>query len=129
MEKLKPTMSIIDEIKKDHYRWIYYMFEVLNELHIHNFYHTDLSSGNIMGKKFIDFGYHPAVGTKFFTGDQNDTLEQKDISALAKYLIFLVYILITFKNEVKIMSNCMIINAMFIQNDTLWVYRSISRRP
>ncbi len=32
------------------------------------------------------------------------------------------YILITFKNEVKIMRNCLIINAMFIQNDTLWVY-------
>ncbi len=30
-------------------------------------------------------------------------------------------ILITFENEVKIMRNCLIINVMFIQNDTLWV--------
>ncbi len=33
-------------------------------------------------------------------------------------------ILITFENEVKIMRNCLIINVMFIQNDTLWVYTS-----
>ncbi len=32
-------------------------------------------------------------------------------------------ILITFKNEVKIMRNCLIINVIFIQNDTLWVYQ------
>ncbi len=31
------------------------------------------------------------------------------------------YILITFENEVKMIRNCLIINVMFIQNDTLWV--------
>ncbi len=31
-------------------------------------------------------------------------------------------ILITIKNEVKMIRNCLIINVMFIQNDTLWVY-------
>ncbi len=31
-------------------------------------------------------------------------------------------ILINIKNEVKMICNCPIINVMFIQNDTLWVY-------
>ncbi len=30
--------------------------------------------------------------------------------------------LITFENEVKMIRNSLIINVMFIQNDTLWVY-------
>ncbi len=32
------------------------------------------------------------------------------------------YILITIENEAKMIRKCLIINVMFIQNDTLWVY-------
>ncbi len=38
-------------------------------------------------------------------------------------LIYFGYILITF--EIKMIRNCLIINVMFIQNDTLWVYTHI----
>ncbi len=35
---------------------------------------------------------------------------------------FLGYILIAIESEVKMIRNCLIINVMFIQNDTIWVY-------
>ncbi len=43
------------------------------------------------------------------SGNNNDNLNSDE------------YILITIESEVKMIRNCLIINVMFIQNDTLWI--------
>ncbi len=45
-----------------------------------------------------------------------------------KSICILIYILITIKNEVKMIRNYPIINVMFIQNDTLWVCHKLILR-
>ncbi len=60
-----------------------------------------------------------------FTGKNPDDLKEKILKKFSRLNKELYkndpYILITFENEVKMIRNCLIINVMFIQNDTLWV--------
>ncbi len=51
---------------------------------------------------------------------QKDLMMEK-ISYQKKMLKETLDILITIENEAKMIRNCLIINVMFIQNDTLWV--------
>ncbi len=79
----------IEECCSNFYKWIKSMYEKLIKLHSNNIYHTDFDLSNFKGYKLIDFEKHKKEnGHFFFSGNNKSTLAVKDISGLARCLLY-----------------------------------------
>ncbi len=91
-------------------------------------YYMDPDNGFIINELLINIGksFNDFILTSFNNKiDKDKENKYKKISTIyLKKSRIIRFILITIKNEVKMIRNCLIINVMFIQNDTLWVYNT-----
>ncbi len=84
----------------------------------------DLSLSPQNAKSIYTFSH---IGWNWKSIRYHTSKTQPEKSIEHEYLFYITHnntILITIESEVKMIRNCLIINVMFIQNDTLWVYES-----